>query len=68
MPAAVDRYRHRTGRAALCSEDGVDLTLIWMQSLSPPERLDILQDLANWLYEIRELNGLPGNPENVHEK
>lgn len=47
-------------------ENGVDLTLIrWMLSLTPAERLDVLQDFVNDVLEIRELNGieeLPGNP------
>lgn len=46
--------------------NGVDLTLIrWMLSLTPAERLDVLQDFVNDVLEIRELNGieeLPGNP------
>jgi hypothetical protein len=51
----------------LYSEDGVDLTLIrWMLSLKPSDRLDLAQVLANSLADVRELNGLPGNPENVH--
>ena len=46
-------------------ENGVDLTLIrWMLLLTPAERLDVLQDFANAVLEIRERNGieeLPGN-------
>lgn len=31
------------------SEDGVDLTLIrWMQSLTPRQRLDVLQDQVDF--------------------
>lgn len=39
------------------SEDGVDLTLIrWMLSLSPAERLQVLQKQINRILAIRELN------------
>lgn len=38
------------------SEDGVDLTLIrWMLSLTPPERLRVLQDCVNSILRLREL-------------
>jgi hypothetical protein len=36
------------------SEDGIDLTLIrWMLSLTPAERLEVLQGFADSLAEIR---------------
>lgn len=39
------------------SEDGVDLTLIrWMLSLTPAERLQVLQRQVNAILEIRRLN------------
>lgn len=39
------------------SEDGVDLTLIdWMLSLTPAERLQVLQKQINRVLAIRELN------------
>jgi hypothetical protein len=39
------------------SEDGVDLTVIrWMLSLSPAERLEVLQGHVNAIEAIRELN------------
>jgi hypothetical protein len=39
------------------SEDGVDLTLIrWMLSLTPVERLQVLQKHVNRILAIRELN------------
>ena len=39
------------------SEDGVDLTLIrWMLSLTPAQRLDILQQNTNAILEIRHAN------------
>ena len=39
------------------SEDGVDLTLIrWMLSLTPAERLEILQSSVNEILAIRKLN------------
>jgi hypothetical protein len=37
------------------SEDGVDLTLIrWMLSLSPEERLQVLQDTVQSLMRLRD--------------
>jgi hypothetical protein len=40
------------------SEDGVDLSLIrWMLSLTPAERLQVLQNHVNRVLAIRELNG-----------
>ena len=39
------------------SEDGVDVTLIrWMLSLTPAERLQVLQKQINRILAIRELN------------
>lgn len=39
------------------SEDGVDLTLIrWMLSLTPAERLDVLEGFAESMAEIRARN------------
>ena len=39
------------------SEDGVDLTLIrWMLSLTPAERLEVLQSAVDSILEIRERN------------
>lgn len=40
---------------AECSEDGVDLTLIrWMLSLTPTERLAVLQSFNDLVYTARE--------------
>ncbi len=39
---------------------GVDLTLVqWMLELTPAERIEHIQDLADSLDQIRELNGQP---------
>jgi len=39
------------------SEDGVDLTMIrWMLSLTPAQRLDVLQGFVNSVLEIRAQN------------
>jgi hypothetical protein len=39
------------------SDDGVDLTLIrWMLSLTPAERLQVLQRHVNGILEMRKLN------------
>jgi hypothetical protein len=40
------------------SEAGVDLTMIrWMLSLTPAERLEVLQAAVNSILEMRERNG-----------
>lgn len=42
---------------AIYSEDGVDLTMIrWMRSLTPAERLEVLQEAVNSILDIREQN------------
>jgi hypothetical protein len=39
------------------SDDGVDLTLIrWMLSLTPAERLDVLQRYAEGIVSVRNAN------------
>ena len=39
------------------SDDGVDLTLIrWMLSLTPRERLDVLQDQVDSLFTLQYAN------------
>lgn len=39
------------------SDDGVDLTLIrWMLSMTPEERLQAVQECANSILRIREMN------------
>jgi len=41
-------------RLPVCSEDGVDLTLIrWMLSLTPLERLRVMQQYAASAYRIQ---------------
>jgi len=52
------------------SEDGVDLTLIrWMLSLTPAERLQVLQQYVDSVLSIRAWNSetrlsrTPANPE-----
>ena len=52
------------------SEDGVDLTLIrWMLSLTPAERLQVLQQYVDSVLSIRAWNSesrlsrAPANPE-----
>jgi hypothetical protein len=42
------------------SEDGVDLTMIrWMLSLTPAERLEVLQSAVGSILEMREWNEKP---------
>ncbi len=54
------------------SEDGVDLTLIrWMLSLTPAERLSVLQQNVRAILKLRHDNphlGLPGPPPDAHGK
>lgn len=46
------------------AEDGTDLTLIrWMLSLTPAERLEAGEDAANFVLEMRRLNGIPEIPD-----
>jgi hypothetical protein len=43
--------------ATCYSEDGVDLTMIrWMLSLTPTERLDVLQAAVDSIFDIRDQN------------
>jgi hypothetical protein len=47
--------RADTKRDRTHSEDGVDLTLIrWMLSLTPAERLQVLQDNVNSILKLRD--------------
>ena len=51
------------------SDDGVDLTLIrWMLSLTPGERLAVLQDQVDSLVSLREKfeSQVSGNTEGPH--
>lgn len=52
------------------SEDGVDVTLIrWMLSLSPAERLRVLQENVRAILRLRrENNQLPLNPSNLAKR
>ena len=52
------------------SDDGVDLTLIrWMLSLTPGERLAVLQDQVDSLVSLREKfeSQVSGNTEGPHQ-
>ena len=53
--ASSDREGRRSlGNEQTHSEDGVDLTLIrWMLSLTPAERLQVLQQSVNSLLRLR---------------
>ncbi|NWG72762.1 MAG: hypothetical protein HXY23_14315 [Parvularculaceae bacterium] len=45
--------------AQACGDDGVDLTLIrWMLSLSPAERLQVLQDAVQSSMRLRDARPL----------
>jgi len=45
-------------RSLTRSEEGVDLTLIrWMLSLTPAERLEVLQSLVDLVETVRRNNG-----------
>jgi hypothetical protein len=53
------------------SEEGVDRTLIrWTLSLTPRERLMVLQRFVEFVYKVRNAGnsaGLPGNAQNPSE-
>ena len=50
----------------LYSEDGVDLTLVrWMLSLTPDERLQLLENLVNAINQVRRDNGIPTDTEDL---
>jgi hypothetical protein len=54
------RAQHFDSAQHAYDANGVDLTLIrWMLSLTPPERIAHVQDAADSLDELRELNGIP---------
>jgi len=54
VPVAHDSTRLPDADA----DDGVDVTLIhWMLSLSPEERLAVLQGFADSLWELNEESG-----------
>jgi hypothetical protein len=43
--------------------DGVDVTLIrWMLSLTPAERLAVLQDFTDFVAEVRDANAAESVP------
>jgi len=43
--------------------DGVDVTLIrWMLSLTPAERLAVLQDFADFIEEVKAANATQSAP------
>ncbi len=55
---AQSRYSDSAERAY--DANGVDLTLIrWMLSLTPIERIEHVQQMADSLQELRSLNGIP---------
>jgi hypothetical protein len=48
------------------TDDGVDMTLVrHFLSLTPAERLEMAEDLSEFVAEIRRLNGLPEIPEHT---
>jgi hypothetical protein len=59
--ASPDVPPHRDTQA--CGEDGVDLTLIrWMLSLTPTQRLDVLQQHVRAILKLRHDNPQLGLP------
>ena len=55
--AVASMETQRQTDATCYSDDGVDLTMIrWMLSLTPAERLEILQAAVNSILDIREQN------------
>jgi len=56
-PGAEPKKRRSLGKLKTHSEDGVDLTLIrWMLSLTPAERLQVLQQSVQSLLRLRDGN------------
>lgn len=52
--AGADRKRNEAG-ASQPADDGIDVTLIrWMLSLSPPERLQVLQQHVRSVLRLRD--------------
>ncbi|MCX5895277.1 MAG: hypothetical protein NTZ51_05540 [Proteobacteria bacterium] len=50
---------HKTKKAPLFSSDGVDLTLIrWMLSLTPAQRLNVLQQNIQSITRLRRARAL----------
>ena len=48
---------------SLYGSDGVDVTLIrWMLSLTPAERLAVLQDFTDFIWEVRTANSTKSEP------
>jgi hypothetical protein len=45
--------------------DHDDSLILWMLSLTPAERLAVLQDNVNAVLKIRALNGLPADSEDT---
>jgi len=51
------------------SEDGVDLTLIrWMLSLTPTDRLEVLQSAVRSLMRVKDRMALPTLKRTLDEK
>ena len=56
-PSAGQKMKRSFGNEQTYSEDGVDLTLIrWMLSLTPLERLQVLQQSVQSLLRLRDGN------------
>jgi hypothetical protein len=54
-PSAKPEKKRSLGNERTHSEDGVDLTLIrWMLSLTPAERLQVLQQAVQSLLRLRD--------------
>jgi hypothetical protein len=54
-PERTVRTPGRSSAELVFSDDGVDLTLIrWMLSLTPAERLQVLQDNVNSILKLRD--------------
>ena len=55
-PIAEKEKKRSLGKNQTHSEDGVDLTLIrWMLSLTPAERLQVLQQSVQSLLRLRDV-------------
>lgn len=57
QPSADHRADEGAANRSTHSEDGVDLTVIrWMLSLTPAERLEVLQQHIQAIAELRDVN------------
>ena len=63
-----DKQYHSKESLDTFSDDGTDLTLIrWMLSLTPDERLQVLEDHVAFLQDLRDANSAVQIPRDSQE-